>query len=74
MTPCFPFAAEAAGKLVSINEGVGKSELATGPGRSGGRIPVNAGNHCCPVKSRKESVGWHFRRNWRFGRWPEVRI
>jgi len=31
-------------------------------------------NHCCPVKSRKESVGWHFRRNWRFGRWPEVRI
>src|SRR5258708_32791627 len=30
--------------------------------------------HCCPVKSRKESVGWHFRRNWRFGRWPEVRI
>jgi hypothetical protein len=30
--------------------------------------------HCCPVKSRRESVGWHFRRNWRFGRWPEVRI
>src|SRR5258707_2605301 len=34
----------------------------------------NVGTHCCPVKSRKESVGWHFRRNWRFGRWPEVRI
>src|ERR1039457_7682369 len=20
--------------------------------------------HCCPVKSRRESLGWHFRRNW----------
>src|SRR5258708_3129697 len=32
------------------------------------------GFHCCPVKSRKESVGWHFRRNWGFGRWREERI
>jgi hypothetical protein len=31
-------------------------------------------DHCCPVKSRRESVGWHFRRNWRPGRWPEGRI
>ena len=30
--------------------------------------------HCYPAKSRRESVGWHFRRNWRPGRWPEGRI
>jgi hypothetical protein len=35
--------------------------------------PINQG-HCCPVKSRRESVGWHFRRNWPPGRWSEVRI
>ena len=27
--------------------------------------PAETGpKHCCPVKSRRESVGWHFRRNW----------
>ena len=35
---------------------------------------LNVAYHYCPVKSRRESVGWHFRRNWRPGRWPEGRI
>ncbi len=35
---------------------------------------LNMNGHCCPVKSRRESVGWHFRRDWRPGRWPEGRI
>ena len=30
--------------------------------------------HCCPVKSRRDSVGWRVRRNWLPGRWPEERI
>jgi len=31
-------------------------------------------HHCCPVKTRTESVGWRFRRNWYPRRCPEGRI
>ena len=36
--------------------------------------PFYTYDHCCPVKSRRESVGWRFRRNWRPHRWSEERI